>query len=559
MLTTSVLVPLLFLSIAMGAAAAILAWRERPEPGATPLVWLLFGQSWWSMCLVFKLRASTLASKLFWTDLEWVGVVIVPVAWLLFALEYTGRDEYITRRRIALLAVVPVLTVVLAVTSQYHDLLFVRPQTLESTDIVRIEEGGLWYWVIAGYTYLLGAAGILLLLGLLRSKAVTFRSQAVALFVGLLIPWSTNALHIAGALPTSGIDPTPIAFSVSGVVYVGALTQFRLLGTSPAPRKRARQFVFDRMREGAIVVDANDNVVDMNDSCVGILDVDPRTTLGASAQAVIPEYDRLPDDGPLDGHLTVGTEAGSHPYDVMVTRIDNIRGNEIGRVITFHDVSRHLRQQQRLQVLNRTLRHNIRTETNIIHGYVDRFASDEDAQIVKKRALRIEELGRKGRKAIELFENGRAGANPRPLDALVAQCVRDVRERYPRATFSYDSSADDAAVAHFLAPVFSNLLENAAEHASDDPNVDVTARVEDETAVVVVADDGPGIGEYELQVLDAGSENALQHGSGLGLWIAKWGTEIAGGEIHFTENEPSGSVVTVRVPCLAEPADEDGE
>ncbi|WP_225317687.1 histidine kinase N-terminal 7TM domain-containing protein [Haloferax marinum] len=546
------LVPLLFISIAIGSAATILAWRARPEPGAKPLVALLVAQSWWSTCIIFRLRAPGLETKLLWANLAWIGVVTIPVAWFFFALEYTGRDEYLRLRYVAALSVVPILTVLFSLTGHYHELLYIEPVGVSTTGVVLFQQGGPWFWIIAAYTYVLGIFGMIPILGLLTSDAVAFRGQSAALVVGLLAPWVTNIIYLAGVLPTAGVDPTPIAFSVSGIVYLAALTRFRLLGTSPAPNKRARQFLFDRMQGGAIVVDSNDYIVDLNDSCVEILGVDQRDVLGAPAGDIIPEYDRLPDDGALPGHLTIGNELGGHPYDVMATQITNVRGTTIGRVITFHDIGEYLRQQQRLEVLNRVLRHNIRTETNVIYGYVSRFENDENARTVKERTLRIEEIGKKGREAIELFDKTRNQSEPTPLEPFLEQCVKSVCGTDPEATVQYDIPDGDVMIAGLLRPVFSNLVENAIVHnPSDDPHVWVSTSVDGGTVRVEVADDGPGIADYELAVLEDGTETPLKHGSGLGLWIVKWGTDIAGGEVQFTENEPNGTIVTIEVPVLS--------
>jgi len=112
----TILSAILLATIAIGTAAALLAWRERPEPGAVPLVILLAGQCLWSALLLFDIEASTLGAKVFWADLRWIGVVAIPVGWMLFSLEYTGRDRYIQPRYVALLSIVPVLTVVFALT-----------------------------------------------------------------------------------------------------------------------------------------------------------------------------------------------------------------------------------------------------------------------------------------------------------------------------------------------------------------------------------------------------------------------------------------------------------
>jgi signal transduction histidine kinase len=70
---------------------------------------------------------------------------------------------------------------------------------------------------------------------------------------------------------------------------------------------------------------------------------------------------------------------------------------------------------------------------------------------------------------------------------------------------------------------------------------------------VSVADDGPGIPDHERAVLTDGEETALEHGSGLGLWLVHWVVERSGGRLSFAENDPRGSVVRMDL----RPASED--
>ncbi|WP_231741276.1 sensor histidine kinase [Halorubrum sp. CBA1125] len=100
-----------------------------------------------------------------------------------------------------------------------------------------------------------------------------------------------------------------------------------------------------------------------------------------------------------------------------------------------------------------------------------------------------------------------------------------------------------------LAVVVNNLIENAVVHNdAERRRVSVTATVDDEHARVCVSDNGPGIDEYELEVLESGTESALRHGSGLGLWLVKWGAETIGGSVSFESSESTGTTVTATVP-----------
>ncbi|GAA0535547.1 hypothetical protein GCM10008994_08250 [Halorubrum ejinorense] len=76
----------------------------------------------------------------------------------------------------------------------------------------------------------------------------------------------------------------------------------------------------------------------------------------------------------------------------------------------------------------------------------------------------------------------------------------------------------------------------------------IDAAVADGWIEVTVADDGPGIEPTEYDVLKRGTETPLRHGSGIGLWIVKWGVDHLGGRISFDARDPRGTTVTVSVP-----------
>ena len=541
----------LALTIAVGVSAAFLAWRDRSEPGATPLVAMLAGQSWWSVCLVFQLEASTLAEKTFWVNVSWIGVVIIPVAWLLFALEYTGRDRYITPTSVGLLSVVPAITIILAALESHHSLLYTDASLAWRFGAPLLSQTpGPWFWVIGVYTYLLGLLGAIPLFELLRSETLPFRGQSIALLVGTLAPWVSNALFLAGVIPSVGPDPTPIAFAVSGVAYLGAITRFRLLGTSPSPNRRARRLVFERLEAAAVVVDRHDYIVDMNDSAADVFGVARVAALGSPAHEWIPEYERL-EGGAGHEPVTIRSGGEERPFDVTMSRIDDVHGRLLGTVYTFHDIGEYLRQQQRLEVLNRVFRHNIRTETNIISGYADLMNAGEGAaKRVQESAARIAETGEKARRITDIFDQDRGPTKPVPLADLLEKSASAVASDFPNATIAYDDTPS-VAVSGVLEHVFLNLVENAAEHnTSPDPWVRIECVLDGRTVHVTVRDNGPGIDQYEREVLERGSESALEHASGLGLWLVTWATDIADGRVSFEENEPRGSAVTVSVPVL---------
>ncbi|MGM0447992.1 MAG: histidine kinase N-terminal 7TM domain-containing protein [Methanobacteriota archaeon] len=545
----------LLVAVTVGLAAAILAWRERPEPGATWLAVLLAGQVWWATFLVFELEATTLPAKALWYDVQWVGVVVIPVGWLFFALAYTGYERYVTPFSVALVSVVPAATVAVAAAGDPGDLLAVNHVVRETTvgTFLDVVPGPLYY-IIAGYTYLLGAVGSIPLLRLIRDDARSFRGQSAALLVGTAAPWAGSVAYISGAIPVPGLDPTPLVFGVSGVAYLLALSRFRLLTLAPAPRRRARQLVFEQLHDPVFVVGTEGLLVDLNECAAETFGIDRRAAVGKSASAVVPRYDAvsdLDDDGDKPRAIPIVGRDGQRPYEVTVRDVVDDRDRTTARVITFHDVGAYLGQQQRLNVLNRVFRHDVRTETNLIQGYAEQLRSDPTDEralsVIERSAGRMLELSERTRAAGELFDPTEE-SKPVPLPHVVDETVADAR--------SIDSDArievgelPSVPVPVVLRVVLENLCSNAVRHNDAAPPwVRIDASVEGNWVAVTVADDGPGIDPAEYDVLDRGTETPLRHGSGVGLWIVKWGVDHLGGRIRFEEREPRGTAVTVSVP-----------
>ncbi|MFC7027828.1 sensor histidine kinase [Halomicroarcula sp. GCM10025710] len=235
----------------------------------------------------------------------------------------------------------------------------------------------------------------------------------------------------------------------------------------------------------------------------------------------------------------------------------DIHDRTIGRVITLHDISEHLRQQQRLEVLNRIFRHNIRTSTQVILGNAEYLAtnnSEEKSAKLQQQALEIEDISQKARTIIDVFEQGRKQRKSLRLDAILGEAVASAEDAYPSVDVHYESGSADVYVDSLFDTVLQNVVENAAAHnIGPEQRVWISVETDGDHATVSVADDGPGIDENELRLIEEGSETPLGHGSGFGLALIAWGTDIAGGSVAFDDNDPTGSVVTVEAPILTGP------
>jgi len=280
------------------------------------------------------------------------------------------------------------------------------------------------------------------------------------------------------------------------------------------------------MPDGAIVTDSHDYIVEINDAGADVLGTEPSRVLGRPLQEIAPDDSLLPADGSVATRRSFKSPHDGRLYDVTATAITDIHDRTIGHVITFHDISEHVRQQQRHEVLNRVFRHNIRTETNVISSYAELLADGDDqgaADEITASARRIEELGSKPAKSSTSSNEGGTRSKPSRSSRSSRTASRS-SGRSIQTLASIVSRIWGDIRRSVLEPVFVNLIENGIEHnTGPNPSVRVAVELDGDRVQIRIADNGSGIDDYERSILERGTETPLEHGSGLGLWLAKWG------------------------------------
>ncbi|MFC4405838.1 histidine kinase N-terminal 7TM domain-containing protein [Haloarchaeobius iranensis] len=333
------------LSGGLGAYALFVA---REDPANRRLLSLfalfMFGATLWSFGDAVQLLILDVQTKVALETVLNVVTVVPTVAWLLFALSYAGRDRWLHRRVHTLLAIEPVLLAAVSMTTDAHDLLWSgRELTRTAGDIPVLVSGlGPAYIAHVLYSYALVLLGAYVLLFRARKQDTTFRGQATLLTIGALVPLVTNVAHFVGLGPD--LNFTGAAFTASGLAFWLAITRYRLLDVVPV----ARESVIDEMRDGYVVVDGNDRVVDANPAAERLLS--SSLLVGEPIAAVLPpDADLLVDAS--EGERTefvVGEGPNRRFVDADVSSVG--RG-DASRLLVLRDVTNARETEQRFQTL----------------------------------------------------------------------------------------------------------------------------------------------------------------------------------------------------------------
>lgn len=226
-----------------------------------------------------------------------------------------------------------------------------------------------------------------------------------------------------------------------------------------------------------------------------------------------------------------------------------------GGVCIVSDITAQKQREQRLAVLNRVLRHNIRNDVNVVQAHLDMLAEEcesenEHIQVMEERLTDIVELSQAARN-IEQLQDDETEQTIIELGPVLQERAEQLRIESPAARVSCEVPGSLPVVAHELLPyAVDNVLDNAIEHnSSEQPAVSVSA-AEDSSGgrvTVEISDNGPGLPSTEREVLTADTETALTHSSGLGLWLTRWIVRSSDGSITVEESSTSGTTISI---CL---------
>ncbi len=305
------------------AGMAMFVWRRRTAPGALALMCFLLCVAVWNAGYGLEIAAAGLADKLFWAKAEYPGVYLLPVAFLAFAAEHSGRRAWARPGRLALLAVVPVAVILLAWTNERHHLIWTDLAAYQPAGhVLALGHGAVFYFgVLYAYTLIL-AASVMLLSA--RSAARRFyRRQSLVVLIAIGTPWIANALYILH-IPAGGFDLTTIAFAVTATAVSLGCLRWGLLDVVPI----ARDAVVEHMSDGMVVLDLRGRIADCNHAAQPLLSCPVEDAIGRPAASVLRA---------IDGDV-IRSSDGKRTFEVEDIDLTG-RAAAAGRLLLFHDVT----------------------------------------------------------------------------------------------------------------------------------------------------------------------------------------------------------------------------
>jgi PAS domain S-box-containing protein len=565
-------------------------WRRRGDPLAVSLLVMLLAALAWSVAYALELSSATPGSRQLWGDLKYVGICLLPPAWLAFVFHYLGRPRWPTRLVGALLVVEPLAVLVLLANDTTHDLVrFYTPQGGV------VAEAGPLFWAHLIYTDVLLWAGTAVFVVSSWRLSRLYRRQAVVVFVSVLLPWAANLLYNLhlGPGPFRQVDLSPFAFTLTAGVLVFGVFRFGLLDQRPL----ARSQIFETIPDPVLVLDPYGRVIDANPAAARLVGRPVPDAVGQPAVRLVPELGDRAAGQATASEITVAART----YDLDVSALPGRPGRRGGQLVVARDITERRQAEQVVrQALDRervaaeqlqlalereqAAAEELRSADELKSAFLQ--AVSHDLRTPLASVLGIALTVERSRQALSATDVDdllrRLVANARKLDRILGGLldldrltrgvVEPMRERIDLGEFVgtvVDQAQVDMVGDHpvflDLAPVeiavdsakveriVENLLVNASRHTP--PGTPIWVRVDrrDPGALLTVADAGPGVPDEQreriFQPFHRGPSAASHSpGSGVGLALVQQLAGLHGGRAWVEPRAGGGACFQVLLP-----------
>lgn len=534
----------------------------------------------WCVLAALETSATDLRLREGLANALYVPVPFTALMWLLFAMSFTRRNWVFHWNPITLLAAIPTITMVLALTNPDHWFMF-GPGSLhaENGTLFLLRPLHAWFWIHTAYSYLLILIGSALIIHYVFHRGPIHHRRGVIMVAGALIPIIVNLFYLGFRSDFMRADLTPVALSLSLGLFAWGLFKYRLFDLAPI----ARSTLFDCTDDLVLILDTQERVVDLNPAASDILGLSSRKLKGETLSSESPhplDILTLQDSFPKD---LVLTKNGADVFYTAYTKsITNKNGEHLGRLITLHDISSIKQKEVDLVKAKEkaehatqaksnflaTMSHEIRTPMNAVLGFTSLLL---DTHLDGEQRSYTDTIHVSGNALLKLIDDildyskieaGKITLERRPI--IIHKAIEDALD-----SISEKAAQKGIELAYFIdtnvprviygdgvriQQVLLNLLSNAIKFTNKG---EIIVRVSCDSIPVSIIEDfvlrfsikdtGVGIASNRIEHIfdsftQADSSTTRKYGgTGLGLAICKKLSMMMGGSVGVISKEGKGS------------------
>jgi PAS domain S-box-containing protein len=361
-------------AVTLIATALYILRRRRHRPAIEAGAALLFACAGLMMAYLLEIGSTDLPTKILWNKVQYVGLVTAPTASLIFSLQYTGHEKWVTRRTLALLSVVPLITLILVFTNEAHGLIWHHIRLDADAPFPELDKTfGIGFWGMLAYVYILMLVAIFLHIQMLIRSRRLYRWQASLLMFATLIAYLGATLDAFKVSPLPRLVSTSLGIAVGGLTVAFAIFRVRRGDFLPVSHGAVIRSIGDPV----VVLDAYNYIVDLNAAARHVIGRGASKAIGQSVEQIWPDLagqlERPGDMAEAGKELALGKGDGQRIYDVSISSLADWRGRLTSQVVVLRDITERKWAEEQIkaslrekEVLLKEIHHRVKNNLQVI-------------------------------------------------------------------------------------------------------------------------------------------------------------------------------------------------
>jgi signal transduction histidine kinase len=564
---------ILIFALVLSITTTFLLYKRKKAPGALYFTFTTISCAIWIIGYIIEFFGMNLGIKLWGVKFQYAfGIPFVSSFWFAAALHYNTSGKSPGKFLLAVLNVIPFITMLLMWTNDLHHLVYQSAKLVQSGPFLLItKEIGIWYNINIIYSYVAVVSGTILLLYGIRKTKNLYRGQIRIFIIAPFLPMIANLLYVVGMNSFMRMDITPIAFAVSILLVWIGLFRYKLFDLIPA----ARNLIIESMENALLVLDDQNRVIDLNPSAHTLFD--KRNLIGkycndlfihANIKTTLSEIEKT-------GHTEI--EVGNDIFDVTTADVNDGLENKVGVILNFYKITNRKKIEHELQELNSSkdklfsiIAHDLKNPFFGVIGLSQLLIEDFEEMNNDEKIEMLREIHDIGHNAHAILENlldwsrqqtGRICYEPYLFDIseLININIRAAKQQaflknITVVPVNSEKNIQVFADENMINTVLRNLISNAIKFTHPGGKVVITTDMKEDFVEISVKDNGVGMSESTIKSLFKTDTTVRsfgtkgEKGTGLGLILCKEFVERNKGILKITSKENSGSTFTFSVP-----------
>jgi nitrogen-specific signal transduction histidine kinase len=471
-----------------------------------------------------------------------IAVPLSAISTFIFCYEFTFKKK--VPRGVFVLFIPVVLMFIFSWFNPYN-LIYTMENPYHTAEIlVPANEGSIRPIINVGMGFLLVIMSAGMVLGeWMNSSQKVRKTQALFILISIATSSILGMIKVLDLVPPY-FDPTPIGWTLSGVLFAISIKRYQFLQLSPAAQNQAMNEVQDIV----ILLNPENAVADANCAAIETLNI----AVGMSKEELqdqIPELTVPSDKSPQT--VEIETHGAKRIFDKQCSTLEYGHGAE-GSIIILRDITELTNKERELQQKNERLdefvnevTHDLRSPLTVATGYLELTRREvgpmESLDKVEDAHQRMDQL------IEDVLAKARGNQDLTQESLSITECARTAWSNVATGTASLEIEADRTLEANSgqLLQLFENFFGNSIEHGGDD----VTVRLGYTDTGFFVADNGHGIPEQNRENIFDREVTYSDQGTGYGLAIVSDIVNEHGWVVSVRESDNGGARFDVTGGC----------